>query len=64
MEKFIAQRNISHFEQLLSNESDPDERRILETLLREERVKLAAAEARASAAAHSRLITRHDCISC
>ncbi len=64
MERFIAQRNISHFEALLSKESDPEERRILETLLREERVKLAAAEARESAAVRSRFVTRQDYISC
>jgi hypothetical protein len=45
VEKFIAQRNILHFEGLLSNESDPKERRILESMLREERAKLVAAEA-------------------
>jgi hypothetical protein len=51
MEKFIAERNVSRFKELLSLESDPNERRILETLLREERVRLAAAELAASAAA-------------
>ncbi len=42
MEKFLAQRNISHFDELLRNETDPNERRILEAMLREERAKLVA----------------------
>jgi hypothetical protein len=50
MEKFVAQRNISHFELLLRRESDPNERRILESMLREERVRLAAAEAQRNGA--------------
>jgi hypothetical protein len=45
VEKFAAHRNISHFEELLRNESDPNERRILESMLCEERTKLAAAVA-------------------
>lgn len=45
VEKFAAQRNIAHFEELLRNESDPNECRILESMLHEERAKLAAAEA-------------------
>ncbi len=51
VEKFIAQRNISHFEALLINESDPNERRILEAMLREERAKLVAAETKSTVAA-------------
>jgi hypothetical protein len=42
VEKFAAHRNISHFEELLRNESDSNERRILESMLRDERAKLAA----------------------
>jgi hypothetical protein len=49
MERFVAHHNISHFEELLRNEADPNERRILEAMLREERVRLAEAEARWSA---------------
>jgi hypothetical protein len=45
VEKFAAQRNIAHFRELLRNEPDPKERRILESMVREECAKLAAAEA-------------------
>ena len=45
MERFIARSNIARFEQMLSRETDPEERRIIETLLLEERLKLKAAEA-------------------
>jgi hypothetical protein len=45
MERFIARSNIARFEQMLTRETDPEERRIVETLLAEERVKLLAAEA-------------------
>jgi hypothetical protein len=45
VEKFAAQRNVAHFQELLRNEPDASERRILESMLREERAKLAAAEA-------------------
>jgi hypothetical protein len=44
MERFIAWSNIARFEEMLSRETDPEERRIVETLLREERLKLRAAE--------------------
>ncbi len=54
MEKFIAERNISHFEELLRNESDMNERRILESMLREERAKLAALEHQPSTATRFR----------
>jgi hypothetical protein len=60
MEKFIAQRNISHFEELLSNETDPDEIRILELMLREERARLAAAEAHLDAAAKNHFALHID----
>jgi hypothetical protein len=50
VEKFIAQRNVAHFEELLRKESDPSERRVLESMLREERARLAAAEAQPSVA--------------
>ncbi len=48
VERFAAQRNIIHFEELLRNESDPNECRILKSMLNEERAKLAAAEAASS----------------
>jgi hypothetical protein len=54
MERFVARHNISHFEELLRDETDPNERRILEAMLREERVRLADAEARWSATLNSR----------
>jgi hypothetical protein len=43
MEQFIAQSNISRFEEMLKHETDPEERRMLEMLLAEERLKLANA---------------------
>jgi hypothetical protein len=64
MEKFIAQHNISHFEELLSNEADPNERRILEMMLREERAKLVVAEAHPHVAAKYRLVTGMDHVNC
>ncbi len=54
VERFAAQRNIIHFEELLRNESDPNECRILKSMLDEERAKLAAAEA--TPPAHDSLI--------
>jgi hypothetical protein len=59
MEKFIAQRNIAHFEALPKNEPDASERRILESMLREQRAKLAAAEAQPRAATSHRGPTSH-----
>lgn len=44
MERFIARSNIDRFEKMLAVENDPEERRIIETLLCEERLKLRAAE--------------------
>jgi hypothetical protein len=41
MDKFIAQHNIEHFEKLLSESADADERRALMRLLAEEKAKLA-----------------------
>ncbi len=64
MEKFIAQRNISHFEELLRNETDPKERRILETMLHEERAKLAAAEAQSRGPATYRHVKDTDPLPC
>jgi hypothetical protein len=46
MERFIAQANIARFEEMLTRETDPKERRLVETLLFEERIKLRAAEAK------------------
>jgi hypothetical protein len=60
MERFVAHHNISHFEELLRNEADPNERRILEAMLREERVRLAEAEARWSASLGCRSISALD----
>jgi hypothetical protein len=39
----IAKANIQHFEKLLETETDPKKRGVLERLLAEERLKLAAA---------------------
>jgi hypothetical protein len=56
VEKFAAQRNIAHFQELMRNEPDANERRILECMLREERAKLAAAESAPHADDQCRLI--------
>ncbi|HEY0185112.1 MAG TPA: hypothetical protein VGC09_20110 [Rhodopila sp.] len=48
MDRFIAESNIARFEAMLRKESDPDERQMLEALLREERAKLAIAEVKPS----------------
>jgi hypothetical protein len=39
----IAKANIEHFKNLLETETDPEKRRVLERLLAEEELKLAAA---------------------
>jgi hypothetical protein len=64
MERFVALRNISHFGELLSEEADPKERRILELMMREERARLAAAEARAIAPSASRFVPGIDRVTC
>ena len=40
-EQFLAERNIQRFTRLLETENDPDKRAVLNTLLREQREKLA-----------------------
>jgi hypothetical protein len=45
MERFVAECNISRFEQMLRETSDPAEQRLLEELLAEERTKLNRVEA-------------------
>jgi transcriptional regulator with GAF, ATPase, and Fis domain len=40
MERFVAECNITRFEQMLRDEVDPDERRVIEELLAEEHRKL------------------------
>lgn len=64
MEKFVAQHNISHFEELLRNEADPKERRVLEAMLREERARLAEAEARWNASLGCRSVSAIDRAAC
>jgi hypothetical protein len=64
VEKFIAQLNIARFEELLKNERDESERRILEAMLREERVKLAAAETQPRAPTVYRTAKAVDPVSC
>jgi hypothetical protein len=64
MERFVAQHNIAHFEQLLRNEADPNERRILEAMLREERARLAEAEARWSTSLGCRSASAIDRAAC
>lgn len=41
MDKFVAQHNIEHFQKLLTEIADSDERRTLMRLLAEEEAKLA-----------------------
>ena len=48
VDRFIARANIAHFEDLLSTETDPAKREIIERLLRLERQKLEAAERQAN----------------
>ncbi len=43
MKEFIAKANIEHFEKLLATETDAQKRSVLESLLAEEKLKLAAA---------------------
>jgi hypothetical protein len=64
VEKFIAQHNIVQFEKLLRNESDPTERRILESMLREERARLAEAEARPGVAGRYRIMQDTESLPC
>lgn len=45
MERFVAECNISRFEQMLRETADPEEQRLLEELLAEERGKLIRAVA-------------------
>lgn len=44
MERFVAECNISRFEQMLRESDDPAELRLLEELLAEERAKLTRAD--------------------
>ncbi len=45
MERFVAECNISRFEQMLRETDDPAEQRLLEELLADERAKLTRAVA-------------------
>lgn len=47
MDRFIAQANISHFQDLLAHETDPERRRLIEDLLGSEQQKLQVADIRA-----------------
>ena len=47
MDRFIARANIAHFQDLLSRETDPEQRRVIEGLLALEQKKLEIAEGRA-----------------
>lgn len=47
MDRFIARANIAHFQDLLSRETDPEQRRVIEGLLALEQKKLEIAESRA-----------------
>jgi hypothetical protein len=45
MERFVARKNVEHFEQRLAAEQDPERRESLRSLLAEAREQLRAAEA-------------------
>lgn len=47
MDRFIARANIAHFQDLLSRETDLEQRRVIEGLLALEQKKLDIAESRA-----------------
>jgi len=44
VDRFIARANIAHFEDLLARETDPEKRRVIESLLAREKQKLEVAE--------------------
>ena len=50
VDRFIARANIAHFEDLLAAETDPQKRRVIESLLARERQKLEIAEHQSEAA--------------
>lgn len=52
MDEFIAKANIEHFEKLLATETDAQKRCLLESLLAEEKLKLAAALSRRNDSKH------------
>lgn len=41
MEAFVARQNIHHFRELLAQETDPHQRKLLEQMIAEEEAKLA-----------------------
>ena len=47
MDLFIARANIAHFQDLLASETDPEQRRVIESLLALEQKKLEMAESQA-----------------
>jgi hypothetical protein len=49
VDRFIARANIAHFEDLLAGETDPQKRRVIESLLARERQKLEIAERQSKA---------------
>lgn len=44
MDRFVARANIAHFQDLLTRETDPGKRRVIQALLDREREKLDIAE--------------------
>jgi hypothetical protein len=53
VDRFIARANITHFEDLLAREADPEKRRVIEVLLARERRKLEIAEQQSNASGKS-----------
>lgn len=47
MDRFIARANITHFQDLLARETNPEQRRVIEGLLALEQKKLEMAESQA-----------------
>jgi hypothetical protein len=47
MYRFVAQLNIDHYREMLARETDESKRKVIEQLLAEEEVKLAAAKQKA-----------------
>jgi len=60
MMRFICMRNITHFDEALQVETDPDKRRILEMLLNQSKAELATLNAEQAGAQRSTSPLRED----
>jgi hypothetical protein len=45
MERFVERQNIEHYQEMLRISTDPAQRRLIKTLLLEEKIKLKISEA-------------------